>query len=464
MTGTTSRTGRTGWTGAKGTRARTGAGARIPARIALVSFVSFVSVVSFVSSVRCADAQALAQRGFVEGSVVLFPQEAPNDRTRAVTDLFVREELFFKPAAWMRFAGGLELRANSHDQVEDDGWRLDGADRGIRRPRLSLRRLTATLTRGAFTIDAGKQFIRWGKADIINPTDRFAPRDFLNVVDTEFLAVTGVHGVAQHGPDTFEAVWLPRFTPSRVPLLDQRWTPVPTEAASVRLADAGAALPRGSETGVRWGHVGDGYEYSLSFFNGFNHLANIEAVPAFNADAAALAATAGAAPPAGSALILIRRNFPAIRSYGADAVVPTKWFTIKGEAAYFTSSTPLTDEYVLYVVQLERQTGEWVIVAGYAGEMVTARRSTLTFAPDRGMTRSIVARASYTIDPVRSVAVEAAVRQNGDGVYGKVEYSQARGPHWRATVTGVGIGGHSDDFLGQYHRNSHLSVALRYSF
>jgi hypothetical protein len=28
----------------------------------------------------------------------------------------------------------------------------------------------------------------------------------------------------------------------------------------------------------------------------------------------------------------------------------------------------------------------------------------------------------------------------------------------------VGIGGHSDDFLGQYHRNSHLSVTLRYSF
>ena len=393
-------------------------------------------IACLAAGARTAAAQTLTHRGFVEGNTFLFPQQAPNDPRRAIGDVLAREEVFFKPAPWMQFAGGLDLRANSHDQV-DDRWRLDLDDRGVRRPRLSLRRLTATFTHGPLTIDAGKQFIRWGKADIINPTDRFAPRDFLNVVDTEFLAVSGVRGVVAHGDETFEAVWVPRFTPSRVPLLDQRWTVVPDVAAAAPFASAGATLPEGSETGVRWGHVGAGYEYSLSFFNGFNPLPNIG---------------------------LAGLTYPAIRSYGADAAVPTKWFTIKGEAAYFTSSTPATDEYVLYVVQLERQTGEWVIVAGYAGEAVTAHRSALSFAPDRGMTRAIVARAAYTIDPVRSLALETAVRQNGAGVYGKVEYSQSRGPHWRATVTGVGIGGRGDDFLGQYHRNSHVAAALRYSF
>ena len=54
--------------------------------------------------------------------------------------------------------------------------------------------------------------------------------------------------------------------------------------------------------------------------------------------------------------IEIAKEYPHIRSYGADGAVPTRWFTIKGEAAYVTSSTPHTDEYVLYVVQLERQT------------------------------------------------------------------------------------------------------------
>src|SRR5262249_50711120 len=152
--------------------------------------------------------------------------------------------------------------------------------------------------------------------------------------------------------------------------------------------------------------------------------------------------------------------------YGVDAAVPTRWFTIKGEAEYFTSSSPDTNEYVLYVLQLERQTSEWQIVAGYTGEVVTARRALVVtgFAPDQGLARSFVGRASYTIDSNRSVSFESAVHQNGRGVYAKADYSQARGQHWRATATGVFLGGDQNDFLGQYHRNSYLALGLRFSF
>jgi len=394
-------------------------------------------------------AQTVAQRGFVEARADLFPQETPQDATQAIGDLLIREELFVKPLPWLQFAAGGDFRANSHDQV-DDSWRLDISDRGVRRPRLSLRRATATIAYKRLTLDVGKQFIRWGKADLLNPTDRFAPRDFLNVVNTEFLPVTGVRAALQvTRADTIDAVWLPRFTPSRVPLLTQRWTAVPAEAPQVQLVDAGAQLPTGSQTGVRWSHVGDAAEYSLSFFDGYNHLPNIDAT---------------LKPFTLLPEVDIRRQYPAIRTYGADVAMPTRWFTVKGEAAYFTSSAPETDEYMLYVVQLERQTGEWLLVGGYAGQAVTTKRSLLTFAPDRGLTDSVVGRASYTIDANRSVAVETAVRQNLAGTYGKAEYSQAYGQHWRATVAAVVIGGHENDFLGQYHRNSNVSLALRYSF
>ena len=186
----------------------------------------------------------------------------------------------------------------------------------------------------------------------------------------------------------------------------------------------------------------------MSFFNGFNHLPDIEPQvrPAFRPE------------------IDLTRVYPAIRSYGADAAVPTRWFTIKAETAYVTSSSPHTDEFVLYVLQLERQNGEWQLVGGYAGEVVTQRRAVLTFAPDRGLTRSLIGRAAYTIDPNRSLAFEGAVRQNGDGAYTKVEYSQARGQHWRATISGTLIRGEASDFLGQYRRNSHAAVSVRYSF
>ena len=73
-------------------------------------------------------------------------------------------------------------------------------------------------------------------------------------------------------------------------------------------------------------------------------------------------------------------------------------------------------------------------------------------------------RASYTLDPNRSLAFEGAVRQDGNGVYAKAEYSQAHGQHWRTTVAGVLIRGEDEDFLGQYHRNSNATLVLRYSF
>jgi hypothetical protein len=56
------------------------------------------------------------------------------------------------------------------------------------------------------------------------------------------------------------------------------------------------------------------------------------------------------------------------------------------------------------------------------------------------------------------------LRQTVDGFYVRIEYSQARGEHWRTTIAGAAIAGQSDDFLGQYHRNSHVTASVRYSF
>ena len=397
-------------------------------------------------------AQTVSQRGFVDGMLTLFPQAAPNDATQGVADVVAREEVFFKPRAWIRLGAGVELRANSHDQV-DRRWAPDFWDRNERRPALSVRRLSATLNRGAFTVDLGKQFIRWGRTDIVHPTDRFAPRDYMNVVDADFLGTTAVRGLAQLGRHTLEAAWVPRFTPSRIPLLDQRWSAVPPASVRIPIVETAPVFPDGSQFGVRWGRTGDRLEYSLSFFDGFNSSPDIASTVRY-----------ATVPPGVPAAVEITRVHPPIRTYGGDMAWPLRWFTVKAEAAYFTSASPSTDEYALYVLQLERQSGEWVFVGGYAGEAVTHRRAALTFAPERGMSRSFLGRVSYTIDANRSAAFEGAVRQNGRGGYGKAEYSQAQGQHWRATLAFVALAGHTDDFFGRYRRNSHLTIRLRYSF
>jgi hypothetical protein len=150
--------------------------------------------------------------------------------------------------------------------------------------------------------------------------------------------------------------------------------------------------------------------------------------------------------------------------YGGDAAVPLRWLTVKGEAGYFTSTTSTADEYLDYVIQLERQAGEWTFVGGYAGEYIARKRSSVDFAPDRGLTKAFLAHVQYTIDTNRSVSADTAVRQNGDGLWVRGQYSQAFGQHWRATVGFTWIHGEPGDFLGQYHRNSYLSLGLRYSF
>src|SRR5579862_269780 len=100
---------------------------------------------------------AITSRGFVDGRALLFPQKAADDGTQLVGDVLARGELFVSAAPWLQLAAGVDLRANSHDQV-DARWRVDFADRGVLRPAISVRRLSATLTHGPLTVDVGKQF------------------------------------------------------------------------------------------------------------------------------------------------------------------------------------------------------------------------------------------------------------------------------------------------------------------
>lgn len=385
-------------------------------------------------------AQDFTHRGFVETGITLYPQAAPGDSGRVVAESLVRYEAFYKLTPRWSLAGGVDGRTDSHRQVERS-LEFSWAERTPRRPALAARRLSATYANGPLTVELGKQFIRWGKADILNPTDRFAPRDYVNVAQPDYLPVTGARLTYGGQSDSVDLVWVPVFTPSRMPLVGQRWAPLP---ADVPLRDLGARYPGGSQMGVRWNHIGRAFEYSLSFFDGRNHLPLIDARPGIPVE--------------------FERFYPRLRTYGGDAALPLRWLTLKGEAAYFTSSSAQADEYVLYVIQLERQAGEWSFVGGYAGEAVTKRRSVLQFAPDRGLTRAILARAAYTIDTNRSLAAETAVRENGDGMWLKLEYSQALGQHWRATGGLVWIRGEPGDFLGQYRRNSHAILTLRYSF
>src|SRR5690242_4070018 len=159
-------------------------------------------------------AQDFKQRGFLETSATLYPETAPNDSSHAVSLTLFRYEATYKVRPWLRFSGAIDAAFDTHQQVKRS-LRLDWQDRSLRRPALSFREFNATLTQGKLTAEFGKQFVRWGKADILNPTDRFAPKDFLTVTDATFLSVTAARITYDTGVDSFDLVFQPRFTPSR---------------------------------------------------------------------------------------------------------------------------------------------------------------------------------------------------------------------------------------------------------
>lgn len=392
-------------------------------------------------------AQVFDQRGYLETRSFFFNQRVPGDSAIFVGEAMLRWESSWQLRKNLRLNTSLDGRFDSHRQFERET-RLDLADRRLQRPAASVRRLSLLWNLGGWTIEAGRQFIRWGKADLLNPVDRFAPRDFLNVFAPEFLGVTAARATYERGANTLDFVLVPVFTPSRSPLLNQRWVVLPDDVRALPVEDRGFRFPDRPQAGVRWNRIGSGYEFALSFFDGFNHLPLIDAetrlIPQFAVE--------------------LQRYFPQMRMYGADAAVPLKWFTVKGETAYFTSKTPSADEYLQYVIQAERISGEWVFVGGYAGEQITSRRNPLDFAPDRGITKTFLGRASYNFGPLSSAAFEGAVRQNGRGFYGKWDYTRMVGRHWRWTAGYVLIRGRSGDFLGQFSRNSHAIFTLRYSF
>jgi hypothetical protein len=391
-------------------------------------------------------AQGISQKGFLETTVTWYPQSSPKETADLVNEYLLRYEASVKPAPWLRLTGSLDLRADTFKQT-DYGWSLDWFDRGLKRSALGSRRLDVTISRGPYTLQIGKQNVRWGKTDILTPTDRFAPRDMLAVFDTDFLGVTAARFTAGLQSNTLDLVWVPVFTPSRLPLLDHRFAVMPPETRSAAIRDLGAQYPHGSQVGARWNHVGAGHEFSLSGFRGFNTLPQWDAQINFRESS-----------------VDLTRVYPRIWTAGADGAVSLSRLTLKGEVAYFGSADQRVDRYVQYVIQLERQAGEWFFVGGYAGEVVTAKRTTDRVSPDRGMAKAFLGRAGYTIDTNRSLAFDGAIRQNGKGSWTRIEFSQASGQHVRVTARVSWIRGRDDDFIGQFRRNSHATVTVRYSY
>ncbi len=174
----------------------------------------------------------------------------------------------------------------------------------------------------------GKQFIFWGKADWINPTDNINPWDYANIsseIEDYRLPVTALKTNWYLGPVTLEADWIPVFLPHRVPLprgLLQMGMPdrgVPAIVAAPPVLPAPTF--KHSQAAFRLQHSVWGIDYSFSFYSGFDHQFSLIS----SQDATQITLTP---------------EYKPLRVFGGDFQKIFGRWGVKGEAAYFRTADP----------------------------------------------------------------------------------------------------------------------------
>ena len=294
----------------------------------------------------CRRRRLLTQRGFVEARALLFPAGRAQRSTQRRRRICWRgEEVFVKPAPWMQFAAGLDLRANSHDQV-DDSWRVDFSDRGTLRPALSVRRLDATLTHGA---------VHGRRRQAVHPLGQDRHRHARPIgsrratsstsFDNEFLAVPGRAAcVSARGRCRSKASGCRvsrragcrcSTSAGRRAVRGRRLVRRCRRVDARRLAGGRAMGTDGRRARVR-AVVLRRVQPSAECRDRRAHAVSQRHRPGWSGDL----------PASAEIEVPVRRRYPRIRTYGVDVALPTRWFTVKGEAAYFTTPDPATDEYV----------------------------------------------------------------------------------------------------------------------
>ena len=144
-------------------------------------------------------------------------------------------------------------------QLVGQGWlrestRDDGAPRG------RMRELYWRRDFGPATLRVGRQMLVWGRADGLNPTDNLSPRDF--------TLLTPEVGDQRHGNEAV-SVSLPvgsgELTMAWFPKAASHTIPLP-EIPGVRYVVE--SPPRESQWAMKWDVLGDGIDWSVSYFDG----------------------------------------------------------------------------------------------------------------------------------------------------------------------------------------------------
>ncbi|GBD92501.1 hypothetical protein BMS3Abin05_00073 [bacterium BMS3Abin05] len=177
-----------------------------------------------------------------------------------------------------------------------------------------------------FDLRIGKQRLAWGTADKLNPTDNLNPDDFSDLVNfAEKIPTWAITGNYYLGDFTLTGVWLPSLTPVLLPRHGADLF-LGSQASEFQdtLALPAPRLNRSMFAFKIGGNLGK-WDYSLSYFNGFDDIPILTGVKIKSLTNAKL-----------------YLNFPKIQVVGADFATELSGVGLWGEGALFLPKKVIT--------------------------------------------------------------------------------------------------------------------------
>jgi hypothetical protein len=407
--------------------------------------------------------------GFVEARGWSYEGRPNPSDVRALGDLHGEVGVRRSIRSWLSLLGRWDFRLDTDREVNRHRW-FDLDQRGLRQPAGALGELYLDLALKHVDVRVGTQEVHWGRADGINPTDNVDPYDYSYPFSLHRLAVPAVRAQTDFGRTGLEAVWVPFFTPARLPLLGKRWYPRLPDTVLAPLGPAGQEVPvdvtyrEGTRTfpartlangqwGVRWNQLVPRGEFSVSFVDAFNDVGYLS--PTTRLDPGA---------PVPRLVVALDRHYFRMRVVGFDFASELGPVGIRGEMAFVDETDPNDLDRLAYVVGLDRRWGDWFLIAQYADRIGGRPPAGTPVFPNLGLRSTLLSRIERTIDPSQSLELRTALGLRDRDFLMQLSYSLAITDAWKLTLAGALVGGSRTGYLGQYRGNDNLSVQLRRSF
>jgi hypothetical protein len=201
------------------------------------------------------------------------------------------------------------------------------------------------LEREGWALRLGRQFITWGRADVLRPTDVFKRHDFTDFIENREEAIDAVKLSLFPGGVTVETVWAPIFEPDIVSFRpENRWAALPEEADVPGLGPARLTFrvdrrrepPRtlaSGQGGVRLSGSWGGWDLAGMYYYGFDRVPTSVRREIVAVDPVVRTATIN--------LIPVHER---IHVFGGDLARVVAGWGVRAEAAYTLTTDPGSED------------------------------------------------------------------------------------------------------------------------